>query len=146
MSNRLLVPDYYVRTQQKTGFTTRKTNYDKQGEADKVDPHAGADVALAKRVGAVLEQHYPSQPWYVEVNHAQGVVLLSLPIIMRKNQKFVLHISRLASDPTLRAVVRAAGELLERHNVPRSGFRIDRFMEARDANPINKLRRLLLTA
>ena len=44
----------------------------------------------------------------------------------------------MAADPGLRAVVRAGGEILERHDVPRAGFSIDAFLRARDANPINR--------
>lgn len=108
-----------------------------------VDRFAAADVAMAKRIGAVLERHYPSHPWLVEVTHAQGVAYLSLPIIMHKQRKYVLHLDRLAVDPGFRSVIRAAGEILERHNVPRSGFRLDRFLDARAAAPHNRPRLII---
>ncbi len=122
----------------KTGFTRQKFGYERpDGEQD---PHAGHDLALTKRIAEMLERHYPSHPWMVEVSHAQGVAFISLPIIMRRNQRFVLHTDRLKSDPGLRAVIRAGGEILERHNVPRSGFRLDHFLHARAANPLNQRR------
>lgn len=138
----LLFKPHHLITQRKTGFTERRVRYDPSGtEGD--DPHAARDLALTKRIAQVLERHYPSHPWMVEVSHAQGVAFISLPIIMRRNQRFVLHTDRLASDPTLRSVVRAGGELLERHNVPRSGFRLDHFLHARAANPMNRPRIIL---
>lgn len=130
----------HLHTRKKNGFTKQRFQYDSTGTVDGQDPHHARDLALTKRIAQVLERHYPSHPWMVEVNHAQGVAFISLPIIMRKGQKYVLHTDNLASDPNLRAVVRAAGEILERHNVPRSSFRLDHFLHARAANPVNRPR------
>lgn len=102
------------------------------------DPYVQADVALTARIAAVLERHYPSHPWMVEVSHAKGCAFLSLPIVMKRNMKYVLHIDALKSDPTLKAVMRAAGEILERHNIPRAGFDLTAFMEARQAGPLGR--------
>lgn len=126
-----------------TGFSRQKFGYDGTSTEGGHDPHVGADLALTKRIADVLERHYPQHPWMVEVSHAQGVAYISLPIIMRRNQRFVLHVDRLKSDPSLRAVVRAGGEILERHNVPRSGFRLDHFLNARARNPMNRPRLIL---
>lgn len=133
--------NYHIQATKKNGFTKQKFQYEAPGEPGvDADPHVARDLALTKRIAAVLEAHYPSHPWMIEVSHAQGVAMISLPIIMRMNQKFVLHTDRLTSDPSLRAVVRAGGEILERHNVPRSGFRLDHFLHARAANPRNRPR------
>lgn len=126
-----------------TGFTKQKFGYEAPDAGATPDPHRARDLALTKRVAETLERHYPSHPWMVEVSHAQGVVYISLPIIMRTNQKFVLHTDNLVSDPGLRAVIRAGGEILERHNVPRSGFRLDDFLTARANNPRNRPRLLV---
>jgi hypothetical protein len=136
-------PDYQIMSK-KTGFTRKTFDYQRP-EDGSADAHAGADLALTKRIAEVLERHYPSHPWMVEVTHAQGVAYISLPIVMKRNQKFVLHTDRLKSDPGLRAVVRAGGEILERHNVPRSGFRLDHFLHARAANPMNRPRLIIPT-
>lgn len=128
--------------QKKAGFSKQRFGYENTVAGQK-DKHVGHDLALTKAIADVLERHYPSQPWTVEVDHSQGVVFISLPIIMRRNQKYVLHIDRLKSDPGLRSVIRAAGEILERHNVPRSGFRLDHFLHARAANPMNRPRLLI---
>lgn len=113
---------------QRRGFTAKSLDIEN-------DEHVAADVALTARIAEVLERHYPSHPWMVEVSHAKGCAFISLPIIMKRNQKYVLHISALKADPGLRAVMRAAGEILERHNVPRSGFSLTPFLEARQAGP-----------
>jgi hypothetical protein len=132
--------NYTIQSRKINGFTRRTVEYDATGSDGNHDPHVAYDLALTKQIAEILERHYPSHPWMVEVSHAQGVAFISLPIIMRRNQRFVLHIDRLKSDPGLRSVVRAGGELLERHNVPRSGFRLDHFLHARAANPMNRPR------
>lgn len=133
-TSRLRVPEQMRRVH---GFTSRKLRYEAPSDG-KPDKHAAADLAITKKIGAKLEQHYPCQPWLVEVDSAQGVAFISLPIIMRRNQRYCLHLSTIGSDPGLRCVVRAGGELLERHNVPRAGFQIDHFLAARNANPMNR--------
>lgn len=104
-----------------------------------------ADLRLTKLIADCLERHYPAHPWMVQVSHAQGVAMLALPILMKRNQKFVMHIGDLKSDPGLRTVVRAAGEILERLEMPRHGFALDHFLSARERSPIGrKARRLIL--
>lgn len=126
-----------------SGFTRQRFGYEAPGGGADPDPHHARDLALTKRIAETLERHYPSHPWMVEVNHAQGVAFISLPIIMRNNQKYVLHTDKFLSDPGLRSVIRAGGEILERHNVPRSGFRLDDFLRAR-ANSVHNRPRLLV--
>lgn len=116
---------------QRRGFTGKTMDIED-------DPYVQADLALTTRIAAVLERHYPSHPWMVEVSHAKGCAFLSLPIVMKRNVKYVLHISALKSDPGLKAVMRAAGEILERHNIPRAGFDLTAFMEARQAGPLGR--------
>lgn len=112
------------------GFTGHRADYEKLG-ADLHDQYAAADAALSKRVFATLQQHYPFHTWNVEVNHAGGIVKIRLDVVMPKSRWFVLHIARLASDPGLRSVIRAGGDLLERYNLPRRAFHLDHFLAAR---------------
>ena len=116
------------------GFTGKTVSYDTRG-VEGVDPFVAADLTLTTQIAAVLERHYPAHPWMVEVTHAQGVAMICLPILMKRNQKFVLKIAGLKCDPGLRAVVRAGGEILERYNVPRHGFSLTSFLEAREKGP-----------
>lgn len=115
------------------GFVQQRASYQAPGEGDEFDPYLVADLALTNKIAETLERHYPSHPWMVKVSHAQGVAMIKLPILMKRNEESVLHIDRLACDPGLRSVVRAGGEILERHNVPRAGFAIDHFLHAREA-------------
>lgn len=128
------------------GFKRKTVKYQKAGAPDEADPHMAADTALARKVGETLQRHYADHPWLVEVDHAQGVVMISLPIVMPRNRKMIIHTSTLAADPQMRAVVRAGGEILERYNIPRSGFTLDPFLEARAANPINRRAPRLIVA
>jgi len=118
------------------GFTRKQVRHEYSGQGR--DPNAAADLAIVKKLAAKLEQHYPCHPWLVEADSAQGVAFISLPIIMKRNQRYCLHLSTIAMDPGLRCVVRAGGEILERYNVPRAGFQIDHFLAARAANPANR--------
>lgn len=116
---------------QRRGFTSKMID----GERD---PFFDADLSLTKRIAAILEFHYPAHPWQVEVSHAKGCVFMSLPAVMKRNEKFVLHTEALKTDPGLRSVMRAAGEILERYNMPRMGFKLDDFLAARDRGPFGR--------
>lgn len=117
------------------GFTDKKITHDPVGiDGEKVDPFLARDLALTKRMAEVLERHYPGHPWMVQVSHAQGVAYIKLPILMKRNQAYILHIDRMAMDPSLRCVMRAGGELLEKYSVPRSQFLLDHFLTARDVS------------
>ncbi len=121
------------------GYVTPKIQYERPGlgEVDEADPFKAADLFLTGQVADVLQRHYPGHAWLIEVSHAQGVVMLSIPLFMGRN-KFVLHMTNLKSDPGLRRVVRAGGEILERYRIPRQRFGLDHFLTALDAVPIHK--------
>jgi len=122
------------------GFAPQRFEYDKHGERSEIDPHLQADITMTKRIAVCLEQHYPSHPWMVKVSHAQGIAQISLPILMPKNTYFVLHLHKLYSDPCLRAVMRAGGDILERYDCSRTHFGLDRFLIARDASLMGRRR------
>lgn len=132
-SRNLLVPRHQI-IRRPGGFDNRHVT------KDGVSPNDARDMALAKRIGQTLEMHYPGHPWMVEVNHDQGVVYLSIPIVMPRGRKWVIHIDRLATDPALRQVVMAGGEIMERYNIARSAFRLDHFLDVRAAQPQNQRR------
>lgn len=117
------------------GFTDKQITHDPVGiDGEKVDPFLARDLALTKRMAEVLERHYPGHPWMVQVSHAQGVAYVKLPILMKRNQAYILHIDRMSMDPGLKCVMRAGGELLEKYQVPRTPFLLDHFLTARDAS------------
>lgn len=87
------------------------------------------DALLAVAVYTKLEQHYPGHNWRVSADREQGVVDIWLQYLdkLRKNARwgYTLFVSRLDSDPEMRCVVRAGGELLERYGLPREAYRVD---------------------
>lgn len=106
------------------------------GEGIENDPFAAVDLAMTKKCADVLERNYPGHPWMIEASHKQGVVFISIPIFTGRN-KYVVHISVLKSDPGLRHIVRAGGEILERFNIPRQSFSVDQYVGALNAMPLN---------
>lgn len=88
-----------------------------------------ADAALAVAVYTKLEQHYPGHNWRVTADHAAGTVAVHLQYFdkLRTNAMmgFRIKIARLNSDPDMRSVVRAGGELLERFGLRRDAYRVD---------------------
>jgi hypothetical protein len=115
------------------GFTGQRVEYDHQG-TERVDPTAQADLAMTKRIASTLERHYPGHAWKVMVTHRGGVAQIALPILMKPHEGFVLHLSNLYSDPGLKAVVRAGGDILERYKMPRQAFDLDHFLTARSTS------------
>lgn len=129
---RFAAPARHAVHAQKRGFTGKIKTYD---QTDEVDPHVAADLAMTLRISETLERHYPAHPWMVTVSHAQGIAQIKLPLVMKRNQAYILHLDKLAVDPGLRKVVRAGGEILERYNMPRAGFSLTPFLEAREKGP-----------
>ncbi len=88
-----------------------------------------ADLALAAAVYHKLDEHYPGHQWRVNADHDTGLVTVQLLYtdLLRHNAKwgYVIKIARLNGDPTLRAAVKAGGELLERYGLSRNRGLVD---------------------
>lgn len=106
------------------------------GDDPQHDPFQAADIALTKQIAAVIEFHYPGHPWFVNVSHEDGIVQISLPALMGPRWKHVVHIWRLKSDPGMRSIVRACGEILERFGLPRNRYSHSDFRAALAQRPI----------
>mgnify|MGYP000514636362 CR=1 FL=1 len=117
---------------QRRGFTSQTVEIETSSAKD------AADLALTMKIAETLERHYPGHPWMVQVSHDSGCAFIKLPIVMRSMERYVLHIDKLNMDPSMRAVVRAGGELLERFNMPRTGFSLDPFLDARAKGPYGR--------
>lgn len=94
-----------------------------------IDAAPGADMAqekrmmeIARQVGEAINRFYPNHYFYVRVE--KGCVLISNPTLTG-NYRQVIHLKTLASDPGMACVKRAAGEILERFNVPRTKLNRD---------------------
>lgn len=72
-------------------------------------------MALAKEIGDKLHEHYPGYPWAVSVNNGstQGTVNI-YNWALSQRYGYVLHLTTVQNDPTLKCVLLAGGELLER--------------------------------
>lgn len=110
----------------------------KRVETEASDAREGAgipwELAVARKAGAIIDRHYPGHPFELRVDARQGVLMLRLNPLMGLHWH-VVHLSTLAGDPGYRAVIRAAGEILERYQMPRSGFSLDHFLAARSQIP-----------
>lgn len=84
------------------------------------------DIALCKSVWEVLDKHYPGHPWMVGADHFAGVVTIQLAYEDRvefnySRYGFLLHIRNLDAPESMKKVMRAGGEMLERWKLARSG-------------------------
>lgn len=80
----------------------------------------GVNAALCKAIGEALSRFYPGHPWAVSAEVEHGIVKFSLAGFQQ--WAHVIHVATLKSDPGLSTVKKAAGEMLERFNMPRKGF------------------------
>ena len=103
--------------------------------ADSDDPQgsrARYDLWVARRAMELLEGAYPGHPWMVEADSARGIVTVSLPVLMGGNWVYLIKWADLAPA----RVVAAGGEVLERYRLPRGGFELGSFLEARARHSI----------
>lgn len=76
------------------------------------------DILLAKRAAELLNKHYPGHLWAVNVNSEGGVMIIK-NYRLSFSYGMVLHLRNIYADPSLRRVIRAGGELLERAHMVR---------------------------
>lgn len=106
---------------------------------DQVSPFKNADDALTHAAGVMIYSLFPGHPWKVYADHRQGVIVIAIPALMGATNKGIIPIAMLANEGMLRkCVLKVAGEILERYNLPRSGFSADEFTRALNAIPIHK--------
>ena len=85
---------------------------------------SGADVELARKCAEAAYAWFPGHPWSVSCRHECGMIYLR-HLCTPEGEGFLIKIRDLDGDPALLTVKRAAGEILERFNVPRSALRED---------------------
>ena len=87
------------------------------------EPHAPGemeDYQLAKKIADKLHEHYPGHLWCVNVNSMPtGGVCNIYNMAVSSLYGYVLHLTTILNDPTLKCVIRAGGEILERGNMMR---------------------------
>jgi hypothetical protein len=108
---------------------SRVFGYDASEHTPDEADRAARDMVAAKRIGEVLEKHYPGHYMRVEVDSEGGIARVIHPLLP-PSWCYVIHLADLKSDPGMRTVMRAGGELLERFNIPRTRYNRDRYREA----------------
>ena len=78
-------------------------------------------VVLVKQVADTLELHYPLWNWVISPDEIGGVVNISCLRISTR-VVYTLHTSKLQNDWSMRSVIRAGGEYLERFGFRRGGY------------------------
>jgi len=94
-----------------------------------VEPHDPGDLydmKIAKACSDLLTQHYPGHMWAVNVNSSPTAGVVNIyNLAISSLYGYVLHLTTVQNDPTLRCVLRAGGEILERGNMIRGKSRGD---------------------
>jgi len=80
--------------------------------------HELADTLLAQHCADVLTKHYPGYKWTIGVDEEGGVLHIvnddvNGAIMSNQILAYTLKLCRVYTDPGLKCVVRAAGEILE---------------------------------
>lgn len=100
------------------------------------------EMNIARAVMRELMASYPAHPWGVRVD-GKGLakaVMIKLPAVMRPRDHYVIPMVTLMAGTIgdfNRLVRHAGGEILERFNIPRSGFLADPFLQARQLHFLN---------
>ena len=79
-----------------------------------------ANSALQKRVGEFLARKYPGHPWAISAEIEHGILKIAIQGFVQ--WPYVVKVSDLKADPGMHIIMRAAGEILERLKMPRTGF------------------------
>lgn len=94
------------------------------------DDKRGFDLFVAARMLEILNHHYPGYPWKCVSNSQQGVVYFSIPVLMGDTLHWLIKLGQWDNlSPKL--IIDGGGQLLERMNLPRTGFEAMSFVEAR---------------
>jgi hypothetical protein len=94
------------------------------------------EFGVAKTIFEKLWAHYAGYDWKVKVNAIGGIATIQLPRLHHSTIAYILKLDDLASDPGLRGVVKAGGELLERWNLRRGQVNRAQYRDAIRARPV----------
>ncbi len=126
--------DYIIgenkRNSNSPSITTHEQILDEQFKA--------ADDELLIKIATHVERNYPGHGWNIGVSHADGLVRINIPLFMGSVRFYVIKIRELQTDPSLLMVTKACGEILERLNLPRSGFSASDFVDLVNNSPVGR--------
>lgn len=86
---------------------------------------AVADYDTAKKIAETLNKHYPGHLWGVTASQETGVATI-MNLRLSGRWGFIVKLSDILHDPSLKKVIQAGGEILERYKVSRGVFDQDR--------------------
>jgi hypothetical protein len=98
------------------------------------DQRKDFDIWVASGVHHILTKHYPGYPWKAICDSRQGLVYFNIPILMGATLHWTIKLAQW-EDFAIggeRLVIEGGGQLLERMNLPRTGFEAGSFLDARD--------------
>lgn len=106
--------------------------------ASEFDPYHDADMAICRQVRAFLLSSFPTAySWLIESDIKQGIVKFNIPVLMGLCDWYVISLRTHGTNEAFgNAVIRGAGEILERYALPRDRFDVWKFLEARANNSI----------
>jgi len=85
------------------------------------------DLMLQNSLLAVLRRHYPGHFWHVDVNVRQGMINIH-NLFLSGIWGFRIHLKGIHSASQIEHDVKmAGGELLERYNMRRGSFNVDKW-------------------
>ena len=88
-----------------------------------VEPHTAVDLydrELAGKIANKLNEHYPGHMWAVNVNSQETAQVCNIfDFAISSRYGYVLHLSTVENDPSLKCVIKAGGEILERAKMAR---------------------------
>lgn len=112
-------------------WTRAHLEHDPLGDVEasgQIDRFKAADDKLCRDIWAVLQHHYPGHPWHVAASSKQGMVQIFLPTF--STWSYNIRMADMTADPGFRLVIKGAGEMLERYQLPRAGFSISQYVAA----------------
>lgn len=86
------------------------------------------DYVVARNMAETLQRHYPGHLWAVTSQGEQGIATVR-NLSLSGNWGFVIKLKDLFSDPGMKCVVRAGGEILERFRLSRARVNYERIAE-----------------
>lgn len=118
------------------------------GDDSAPDPLKAVKMATAKWVAEIIEHHYPGHAWHVVVNITAhkggrptgGLIQIRLNGLMPPNHWYSIQLADTLCVGGRQRVMKGAGELLERYNIPRTGFMLDHWRAALAAIPLDRRR------
>lgn len=117
---------------------TLKYEHPGLGDTHDHDPYAAQKMATAKWTGELLNRYYAGHAWHVEVviQKGGGIIKIRLNGLMPADRWYCCQMRDVISDPGgKRTVLKGAGELLERYNIPRADFDLDHWRTALNNMP-----------